>query len=121
MSDIYSCSSLFQAGLDVMLSVPRRANDAMYVNMLCGLDVSNKILSFSYRCVDLHIPFKFAVDLLRVIICISNTKILCTEKEKATHLLPLYKYVTGVRYQRRKTARAGYFSLGPVKLLKNYK
>lgn len=31
---------LFQAGLDVMLSVPRRANDAMYVNMLHGYDVS---------------------------------------------------------------------------------
>jgi len=30
--------SLFQAGLDVMLSVPRRANDAMYVNMLHGYD-----------------------------------------------------------------------------------
>ncbi|RMX44252.1 hypothetical protein pdam_00005282 [Pocillopora damicornis] len=27
-----------QAGLDVMLSVPRRANDAMYVNMLHGYD-----------------------------------------------------------------------------------
>ncbi|XP_068751668.1 kalirin-like isoform X6 [Montipora capricornis] len=27
-----------QAGLDVMLSVPRRANDAMYVNMLYGYD-----------------------------------------------------------------------------------
>ena len=32
--------SLSQAGLDVMLSVPRRANDAMYVNMLHGYDVS---------------------------------------------------------------------------------
>lgn len=31
---------LSQAGLDVMLSVPRRANDAMYVNMLHGYDVS---------------------------------------------------------------------------------
>ena len=31
----------FQAGLDVMLSVPRRANDAMYVNMLQGYDVSS--------------------------------------------------------------------------------
>ena len=35
-----------QAGLDVMLSVPRRANDAMYVNMLHGYDVSISALCF---------------------------------------------------------------------------
>jgi len=36
---------LFKAGLDVMLSVPRRANDAMYVNMLHGYDVSRLLCS----------------------------------------------------------------------------
>jgi len=29
-----------QAGLDVMLSVPRRANDAMYLCLIKGFDVS---------------------------------------------------------------------------------
>ena len=39
MSNFFSFFRI-QAGLDVMLSVPRRANDAMYVNMLHGYDVS---------------------------------------------------------------------------------
>ena len=42
---IYWLYFLFQAGLDVMLSVPRRANDAMYVNMLHGYDVSALVCS----------------------------------------------------------------------------
>ncbi|XP_020600716.1 triple functional domain protein-like isoform X7 [Orbicella faveolata] len=43
LKDLLTCceegsENSLQAGLDVMLSVPRRANDAMYVNMLHGYD-----------------------------------------------------------------------------------
>ncbi|CAH3018961.1 unnamed protein product [Porites evermanni] len=43
LKDLLTCceegsQTSLQAGLDVMLSVPRRANDAMYVNMLHGYD-----------------------------------------------------------------------------------
>ncbi|XP_032241354.2 triple functional domain protein isoform X5 [Nematostella vectensis] len=42
LKDLLTCcegsENSLQAGLDVMLSVPRRANDAMYVNMLHGLE-----------------------------------------------------------------------------------
>ena len=42
---------VFQDGLDVMLSVPKKANDAMHLSMLEGVQVS--ITDFLYYLCDL--------------------------------------------------------------------